>query len=108
MIKIEFRENQTNRHNNDVRLRRKMLTSSERIQSKKKHAYSNGVKEAFQKTINTEKNNLSNLTIGSHAIRKIDYTLSVFSKDFKFLEENKGLRRRLRPSAKHVSELKTV
>ena len=85
-----------------------MLTSSERIQSRKKHAYSNCVKEAFQKTVNTAKTNQSNLTIGSHAIRKIDYTLSVFSKDFKFIDENHGFKRRIRPSAKHAGELKTV
>jgi hypothetical protein len=88
MINIEFHENYKLRQKDEIRLKRKMMTSTEKFYNRKKNNYSTFVKETYQKAGEEKKHNQTFLTIGSHAIKKMDYTASIFTKDYKFLEEN--------------------
>lgn len=74
-----------------------MMTSSEKFQNRKKHTYANSLRDQASKASNNDKPNQSNMTIASHTIRKMDYTISVFTKDFKFIDDHFAMRRRLNP-----------
>jgi hypothetical protein len=45
-----------------------------------------------------------NLTIGSHAIQKIDYSTFIFSKDWKDKEESFSFKKRVQPKIANLTE----
>ena len=63
-----------------------MLTSSQKFQTRKKNNYATSLKQAYSKAAANEKANQSFLTIGTHGIKKMDYTNTIFMKDFRLMD----------------------
>ena len=86
-MKIEFDEHNKPKHHNEIRLKRKMMTSSEKFYNRKKQHYSSYIKDSQQKSNDSGNGSVQTfLTIGSHAIRKMDYTTANFNQNIKYLE----------------------
>lgn len=47
------------------------------------------------------------LTVGSHAIRKMDYTTINFNQNIKYLEDNVEIRRRLKDNF-NISDIRSI
>lgn len=47
------------------------------------------------------------LTIGSHAIRKMDYTMANFNHNIKYLEENAEIRKRLKDNL-NIADIRSI
>jgi hypothetical protein len=109
MIKIEFNENSGSKQSNDVRLKRKMMTSAEKFHSRKKNNYASSLRDAYGKAMANEKANYSYLTIGTHAIRKMEYNNTLYSKAILFPQNvANGLKKRFDCAAVQKGEVKSL
>lgn len=109
MIKIEFDEKNKQKHHMEIRQKRKMMTSSEKFYNRKKLHYSSFIKETHSKQKEDERSHQTFLTIGSHAIQKMDYanTTNNFDHNLKYLYENTEIKKRLRENF-NITDLRSL
>ena len=81
------------------------MTSTEKFQNRKKHNYNNSLKEAACKQ---KSNNLSNLTVGSRAIKKMDYTSQTLSKEYRLMEESAMMKNGYKPRTTNELPIRLV
>lgn len=105
MVRIEFDEHSKASHRVEIRQKRKLMTTSEKFYNRKKQHYSSYIKETHQK--NMASNEHSFLTVGSHAIRKMDYTTINFNQNIKYLEDNVEIKRRLKDNF-NISDIRSI
>jgi hypothetical protein len=106
MVRIEFDEHSKATHRSDIRQKRKLMTTSEKFYNRKKQHYSSYIKETHQKNAATNHDHCF-LTVGSHAIRKMDYTTINFNQNIKYLEENVEMKRRLKDNF-NISDVRSI